>query len=151
VIAVDTNILVYAHRFESPFNQAAFERLTELANGTATWAIPWPCLHEFLGVVTNPRAFAPPTSLEGALSQIEIWLESPSLVLLTESPTHWTTLRSILIESAITGPRVHDARIMALCRQHGVRELWSADRDFSRFAGVKVVNPLVGHSGFHEP
>ena len=150
MIAVDTNILVYAHRFELPFNQAAFERLTGLANGTAAWAIPWPCLHEFLNVVTNPRVFRLPTPLEGALSQIEIWLESPSLALLTESPTHWTTLRAILVESAITGPRVHDARIMALCLQHGVRELWSADRDFSRFVGVKVVNPLVGQHGFHE-
>jgi predicted nucleic acid-binding protein len=72
------------------------------------------------------------------------------LALLTESPTHWTTLRAILLESVITGPRVHDARIMALCRQHGIRELWSADRDFSRFAGVKVVNPLIGQHGFHE-
>lgn len=150
MIAVDTNILVYAHRFELPFNQAAFERLTELANGPAAWAIPWPCLHEFLNVVTNPRVFRPPTPLEGALDQIEVWLESPSLTLLTESPTHWATLRAILVESAITGPRVHDARIMALCRQHGVRELWSADRDFSRFVGVKVVNPLVGPRGFHE-
>ena len=150
MIAVDTNILIYAHRFESPFNQAAFERLTDLANGTAAWAIPWPCLHEFLGVVTNPRAFAVPTSLERALGQIDIWLESPSLALLTESPTHWSILRGLLVESAITGPRVHDARIMALCLQHGVRELWSADRDFSRFAGVTVVNPLVGKRGFHE-
>jgi toxin-antitoxin system PIN domain toxin len=150
VIAVDTNILVYAHRFESPFNQAAFDRLTELANGTAAWAIPWPCLHEFLGIVTNHRIFPAPTSLERALDQVEIWLESPSLVLLTESPTHWGTLRAILVESAITGPRVHDARIMALCRQHGVRELWSADRDFSRFAGVRVVNPLIRQHGFHE-
>ena len=150
MIAVDTNILVYAHRFELPFNQAAFERLTELANGTAAWGIPWPCLHEFLNVVTNPRVFRPPTPLEGALDQIEIWLESPSLALLTESPTHWNTLRAVLLESAITGPRVHDARIIALCRQHGVRELWSADRDFSRFAGVRVVNPLIGQHGFHE-
>jgi uncharacterized protein len=151
VIAVDTNILIYAHRRDSPFYQIASIRLAELGEGTAIWAIPWHCLHEFLSVVTNPRAFARPTSLEEVLAQIEIWLESPSLVLLTESPTHWAMLRSILVESAITGPRVHAARIMALCRQHGVRELWSADRDFSRFAGVRVVNPLVGHSGFHEP
>jgi uncharacterized protein len=150
VIAVDTNILIYAHRFESPFNQTAFERLTELANGTAAWAIPWPCLHEFLSIVTNPRIFTPPTSLERALGQIEIWLESPSLALLTESPTHWNTLRALLVESAITGPKVHDARIMALCLQYGVREFWSADRDFSRFAGVRVVNPLVGQHRFHE-
>jgi hypothetical protein len=150
VIGVDTNILIYAHRFDSPFNQVAFERLTELANGAAAWGIPWPCLHEFLAIVTHPRIFSPPTSLERALGQIDIWLESPSLALLTESPTHWSTLRALLVESSVIGPRVHDARIMALCRQHGVRELWSADRDFSRFAGVTVVNPLVGQRGFHE-
>jgi toxin-antitoxin system PIN domain toxin len=150
VIGVDTNILIYAHRFDSPFNQVAFERLTELANGAAAWGIPWPCLHEFLAIVTHPRIFSPPTSLERALGQIDIWLESPSLALLTESPTHWSTLRALLVESSVIGPRVHDARIMALCRQHGVRELWSADRDFSRFAGVTVVNPLVGQRGFYE-
>jgi uncharacterized protein len=150
VIAVDTNILVYAHRFDSPFNQAAFERLTELANGTAAWSIPWPCLHEFLNVVTSRRVFAPPTPLERAIDQIDVWLESPSLTLLTESPTHWATLRTLLLESGVVGPRVHDARIMALCLQHGVREFWSLDRDFSRFAGVKLVNPLVGQRGFHE-
>jgi toxin-antitoxin system PIN domain toxin len=150
VIAVDTNILVYAHRFDSPFNQAAFDRLTELANGTALWGIPWPCLHEFLNVVTNPRVYAPPTSLERALDQIDAWLESPSLTLLTETPAHWMTLRSVLLESQVVGPRVHDARIMALCLQHGVREFWSMDRDFSRFPRVKVVNPLVGKRGFHE-
>jgi uncharacterized protein len=150
VIAFDTNILVYAHRRASPFYEVASKRLIELGQGAAPWAIPWPCLHEFLNVVTHPRVFAPPTSLEQALGQVDIWLESPSLALLTESSTYWTTLRSILVESAITGPRVHDARIAALCRQHGVRELWSADRDFSRFAGVRVVNPLIGQHGFHE-
>jgi toxin-antitoxin system PIN domain toxin len=150
VIAVDTNILVYAHRRASPFYEIASKLLIELGQGAAAWAIPWPCLHEFLGTVTHPRVFAPPTPLEHALGQIDIWLESPSLALLTESPTHWSTLRAVLVESAITGPRVHDARIMALCLQHGVREFWSADRDFSRFAGVRVVNPLVGQHGFHE-
>jgi len=88
--------------------------------------------------------------LEAALTQIDIWLESPSLALLTETPTHWSILRAVLVDSVVTGPRVHDARIMALCLQHGVREFWSADRDFSRFAGVRVVNPLVGQHGFHE-
>jgi uncharacterized protein len=150
VIAVDTNILVYAHRRDSPFYQIASGRLIELGQGAAAWSIPWPCLHEFLNVVTNRRVYAPPTPLERALDQIDIWLESPSLTLLTESSTHWATLRSLLLDGGIVGPRVHDARIMALCLQHGVRELWSLDRDFSRFAGVKVVNPLIGHRGFHE-
>ena len=150
MIAVDTNILVYAHRRASPFYEIASKRLVELSEGAAPWGIPWPCLHEFLNVVTNPRVLAPPTMLEAALAQIDIWLESPSLALLTETPTHWSIFRAVLVDSLVTGPRVHDARIMALCLQHGVREFWSADRDFSRFAGVRVVNPLVGQHGFHE-
>ena len=144
MIAVDTNILVYAHREESPFHAAAVPCVAALAEGPAIWAIPWPCVHEFLAIVTHPRIYAPPTPLARALDQVDAWLESPALTLLTESAAHWPTLRALLLAGRITGPRVHDARIAALCRQHGVRELWSADRDFSRFAGIVVVNPLVG-------
>ena len=144
MIAVDTNILVYAHREDSPFHDPASKRMTELAEGPSTWAIPWPCLHEFLAIVTHPRIYAPPTPLPRALDQVAAWLESPTLALLAESADHWLVLRSLLASGRIVGPRVHDARIVALCRQHGVRELWSADRDFNRFAGFAVVNPLVG-------
>jgi len=144
LIAVDTNLLVYAHREDSPFHNAAFDRIADLAAGPASWAIPWPCVHEFLAIVTHPRIYAPPTPLTAALDQVSAWLESPTLVLLTESAAHWPTLRALLIEGRIAGPQVHDARVVALCRQHGVRELWSADRDFTRFAGLTVVNPLVG-------
>ena len=144
MIAVDTNILVYAHREDSPFYERALERVAELAEGAALWAIPWPCLHEFLAVVTHPRIYGPPTPLARALEQIDAWRESPSLALLTESETHWPTLRGLLVAGRIVGPQVHDARIAALCAQHGVRELWSADRDFSRFPNLTVVNPLVG-------
>jgi toxin-antitoxin system PIN domain toxin len=144
LIAVDTNILVYAHREDSPFHAVAIERLAELAEGPATWAIPWPCLHEFLSIVTHPRIYVPPSPLTRALEQVDAWLGSPTLALLAESATHWSTLRALLVAGRVTGPRVHDGRVAALCRQHGVRELWSADRDFSRFAGLAVVNPLIG-------
>lgn len=144
MIAVDTNVLVYAHREDSPFHAAAAARVAALAEGRAPWAIPWPCLHEFLAIVTHPRIYAPPTPLARALDQAEAWLESPSLALLAEPAAHWSTLRPLLEGGRIAGPQVHDARIVALCQQHGVRELWSADRDFSRFAGLTVVNPLVG-------
>ena len=144
MIAVDTNILVYAHREESPFHERAFRRVAELAEGVATWAIPWPCLHEFLAIVTHPRIYAPPTPLARALDQVDAWLESPTLTLLAESTAHWSTLRALLARGRIAGSQVHDARVAALCQQHGVRELWSADRDFSRFAGLAVVNPLIG-------
>ena len=143
MIAVDTNILVYAHREELAFHRVAAARVTELAEGPATWAIPWPCIHEFLNIVTHPRLYTPPTPLARALGQIDIWLESPTLMLLSETTAHWPTLRAMLLAGRIMGPRVHDGRIAALCRQHGVRELWTADRDFSRFAGVTTANPLV--------
>lgn len=143
MIAVDTNILVYAHREDSPFHGAARQRIADLAEGSAMWAIPWPCLHEFLAIVTHPRIYAPATPLARALDQVDAWVESPTLVLLAESAEHWSTLRTLLAAGRIAGPHVHDARIVALCRQHGVRELWSADRDFSRFAGLSLVNPLV--------
>jgi toxin-antitoxin system PIN domain toxin len=142
VIAVDTNLLIYAHREESSWHTPALERIRALAEGRAPWAIPWPCLHEFLAIVTHPRIYAPPTPLEAALDQVDAWLESPSLALLGEGPGYWPALRSALVAGRVVGPRVHDARIAALCVSHGVRELWSADRDFSRFPDLVVRNPL---------
>jgi len=143
MIALDTNILVYAHREDAPFHKPAVRCLSELAEGRSTWAIPWPCLHEFLAIVTRPGIYHPPTPLSVALDHVDLLLESPTLVLLAESEQHWPDLRALLTASRVTGARVHDARIAALCRQHGVRELWSADRDFNRFPGLDVVNPLI--------
>lgn len=143
-IAVDTNILVYAHRSDSTFHQAAAPRVRELATGAASWAIPWPCLYEFFAVVTHPRVYNPPTPLEGALDQIDAWLEAPTLALLTEDHQHWSSLRGLLTSSRVIGPRVHDARIATLCLAHGVTTLWTADRDFSRFPELRVTNPLTG-------
>lgn len=144
MIAVDTNLLVFAHREDSPWHEAAYARLAELAGGRAAWAIPWPCLHEFLAIVTHPRIYNPPTPLATALDQVEAWIESPSLVLLAEPEGYWQELRSVLEGGRIAGPQVHDARVAAICRIHGVQELWSADRDFNRFPGLAVRNPLVG-------
>ncbi len=87
MIALDTNILVYAHREDSPWHAAAYRALGTLAEGSSPWAIPWPCLHEFLAVVTHPRIYDPPTPLALALDQIEAWLASPSLIILSERDT----------------------------------------------------------------
>lgn len=143
MIAVDTNILVYAHRIESEFCQPAAAAIRRLAESPEQWAIPWPCLHEFLAVVTHPRIFRVPSPIETAMSQIEIWRESPSLKLIGESGDYWRALTEILVQGKIVGPKVHDARIAAICRVHGVRELWSADRDFSRIRGVQIINPVL--------
>ncbi len=143
MIAVDTNVLVYAHREDSPWHEAAYGRVQALAEGRAPWAVPWPCLHEFIAIVTHPRIFMPPTPLAAAIDQIDAWLESPSLVLLAESDGYWQELKRLLVAGRVAGPRVHDARIAAICRYHGVGELWSADRDFGRFPDLNVVNPLL--------
>lgn len=144
MIAVDTNILVYAHRRESPFHARASRCVADLAQGRAAWAIPWPCIHEFLAIVTHPRIYSPPTPPARARDQVDAWLESPSLVLLSEGDGYWTALRDVAGSSHVAGPRIHDARVASLCCLHGVRELWSTDRDFSRFPRIAVRNPLVG-------
>lgn len=143
MIAVDTNLLVYAHRIDSPFHERAAACLRELAEARSDWALPWPCIHEFLAIATHPRIWDPPTPTEAALDQVEAWLESPSLVLLAESAEHWGVLRDQIVTGLIAGPRIHDARIAALCLAHGVRELWTADRDFGRFPSLATSNPLT--------
>lgn len=143
MIAVDTNILVYAHREDSPFHRKAERCLEALATGPAAWAIPWPCLHEFFSVVTHPRVYSPPSTTAEAFNQIDAWQSSPRLVSLSESPVYLAELKRVVTRGKIVGPRVHDARIAALCLSHGVSELWSADRDFSRMPDLKVRNPLL--------
>jgi uncharacterized protein len=142
VIAIDTNILVYAHRRDSPFHEPAAGRVREAAEGAQPWAIPWPCVHEFFSIATHPRIYDPPSTTGQACAQIQAWLDSPSLVLIGEGSTHWTTLRRLVSEGKVTGPLVHDARIAALCLAHGVSELWTINRDFTRFPTLKTRNPL---------
>jgi toxin-antitoxin system PIN domain toxin len=146
MIAVDSNLLVYAHREDSPWHEAAYACLAGLAEGREAWAIPWPCLHEFLAIATHPRIYDPPTPLAKAIDQIDAWLESPTVVLLAEAEDHWRHLSSLLRAGRVSGPRVHDARVAASCLQHGVRELWTVDRDFSRFPRLRTRNPLVANS-----
>ena len=144
MIAVDTNVLVHAHRRDALFHDAARDTVSTLAMGRAAWAIPWPCVHEFLAVVTHARIFRTPTPLAAACDQVDAWLESPTVMLLSEDrQAHWPALRPLLLASKISGPRIHDARVAALCLAHGVSELFTADRDFSRFPSLAVRNPLV--------
>jgi toxin-antitoxin system PIN domain toxin len=142
MIALDTNILVYARRSEAPHHSAARELLRKLSEGADPWAIPWPCIYEFLRIVTHPQIFNPPTPLRVALEDLDSLLASPTLSLLGQGPAHAGHLRRTIIEAKATGNLVHDAHIAALVFEHGVRELWSNDRDFSRFPGLRVRNPF---------
>ncbi len=143
MIAVDTNILVYAHRADSSWHEPASSVITELAEGQSPWAIPWPCIYEFLAIVTHPRIYKPPTPVEDALVQVDRWLESPSVHLISDDDAFFEVVRPIVKASGVRGGAVHDARIVALCVYHGVKKLLTADRDFSRFPQVRTENPLI--------
>ena len=143
LIAVDTNLLVYAHRKDSGWHDRALACLDQLASSPGPWAIPWPCLHEFYAIVTHLRIFDPPTPPAIAVDQISAWLEAPNVVVLAESSGYWERLRSMIETGRVVGPQVHDARVAALCLYHGVGALWSADRDFGRFPELEVQNPLL--------
>ena len=100
-------------------------------------------MYEFLRVITHPRVFDPPTDLEPAIEDLGSLLESPSLVLLGEGPAHASHLRRMVLQGRVTGNLMHDAHIAALAIEHGVSELWTADRDFARFPGLRIRNPFT--------
>jgi toxin-antitoxin system PIN domain toxin len=143
LIALDTNLLVFAYRQDSEFHALAVERLRPVVEGSNPWALPWPCVHEFLGVVTNARIYKPASPLSNAFAFLRSMLSSPQVQLLAEGPGYLDKLCEIALAAKLSGPRIHDARIAALCLHHGVNELWSADRDFSAFPQLRVRNPLV--------
>ena len=141
--AVDTNILIYAEITSSPQHSRAHQVLTELAQGPAAWAIPWPCIYEFLRLVMHPRVYHPPLASQVALQDLKAILASPSLVLLSETAVHATILDEVVKQSGVAGDLMHDAHIVALCREHGASELLTGDRDFTRFTGLKITNPFT--------
>ncbi len=143
MIAVDTNILVYAHQGWNPEQPAAHALIKALAAGTERWAIPWPCVYEFYGVVTNQRVWkAHASTPEQAWTQLLDWFHSPSVTLLAETATTATVLGPLL-RDRVRGAKVHDARIASLCLEHGVDTLYSRDRDFALFPELTVVDPFA--------
>jgi predicted nucleic acid-binding protein len=113
VIAVDTNVLVYAHRRECREHTLARDAVSHLAEGQARWAIPWPCIYEFISVVTNPRIWKDAASTPAqAWSQVEAWLGSPRLALLSETPEFETVLAGIAQLPRVREADGSDARVV---------------------------------------
>jgi hypothetical protein len=141
LIALDTNLLVYAFDGSAHNHRQALDLLRGLAEGRRPWALPWPCVPEFVNSVTG-RRFAQPASVATALAFLDQVLGAPSLRCLMPTEDTRRVLRDVLEDSGVRGPAVHDAHIFALCLEHGVRELLTADKGFRRFRGLKVRDPF---------
>ena len=141
--ALDTNILVYAHRKESTFHRTANDLLRRFAEGDRAWAIPWPCIYEFFSIVTSPRIWKDSASSpEQAWKQLKAWTDSPTCCLLNETRDFINVLGAFMQKPRVRGPIIHDARIAAICLAHGVEELLTVDRDFSLFPELCTHNPV---------
>jgi toxin-antitoxin system PIN domain toxin len=137
LIAVDTNILVYAHREEAPEHRRALAALTELAEGEAAWALPVFVIGEFLRVVTHPR-MPRPTPAADAVTAIDRLLASPSVRVLSPGRGYWQILKETAEEARVHGNLFIDAQIVAVCLEGGATTVLTEDRDFRRFAGITI-------------
>jgi uncharacterized protein len=149
MIAIDTNVLVYAHRQDSPFHSAALAALTQLGLSKRQWGIPWPCIHEFISIVTGPAFEKSGTPLEQALDTVRAWIEHPNCSVLCETSNHFSLLSGLSQRAQVSGGAIHDARIAAICIEHQVEEFWTLNRDFHRFPDLRLRNPVV--ASLHEP
>lgn len=149
MIAIDTNILVYSHRNNAPQFEMATSAIENLSRSGEAWAIPWPCVAEFIAIVSGP-AFGPnATPLLIAIETIKTWLAHPNCTAISETDDSFDILAELAIRAKLKGSAIHDARIAAICISHGVSELWTADRDFQKFPDIRTRNPLV--PSLHEP
>ena len=137
MIAVDTNVLIYAHRRETSLHAVSLRRLTDMAEAEAPWGLPVFCLAEFVRVVTHLRVFRPPSALDVALEFLQRLLESPSLRLLLPGPGYAGLFARACASAAVRGNLAFDAQMAAVCREHGITELLTADRDFARFPDLR--------------
>jgi toxin-antitoxin system PIN domain toxin len=143
MIGIDTNILVYAHRKDMSFHSKADKFLSDLVGDSTSMAIPYPCLSEFLSIVTNPKIFKIPSPREIALEELENFLSLPNVYCIGELTGYFSLFKEISLKAKISGGEYYDARIAAICIQHEIKVFYSADRDFNRFPRLKIKNPLV--------
>ncbi len=143
MIAIDTNVLIYAHVPSFAQHASALNALEQLANSGAVWAVPWPCAYEFCAVITNRKWRSDALDAPGVVAILRSLESAPNFRFLGATPLHLNYFAQTLSLSGVSGGQVHDARIAATCLEHNVSELWSADRDFSRFVGLRTRNPLV--------
>ncbi len=141
MILVDANLLIYAHNASSTHYHDARQWLQSELAGPGPVGVSWTSLLAFLRISTSPRVFPAPFSLEEASTVVDQLLTQPSLTVLQPGRRHWAILRQLLVDAQARGPLAMDAHLAALALEHGAT-MYTTDRDFARFPGLRVVNPL---------
>ena len=143
-IAVDTNILLHCVNNKSPYHDKANGFLHGLLAEGTPWCLTWGTIYEFLRVSTHRRAFPEPLTWQQATRFLDVLLDREEVSVLTPTGQHWTTLNRTLTEvSPPAGNLFHDISTAVILREHGIREIATADADFLQFRFLKVVNPLL--------
>lgn len=141
MILVDANILIYAYHPRSPFHERAKTWVEMAFEGNDPVRLPWSTLLAFLRITTNPKVFEHPLGIEEAAASVASWLDVPGVAPIEPGERYWGILQKLLVDSRATGAIVSDAALAALALEHGAT-LVTTDRDFRRFAGLKLLNPL---------
>ncbi|PKB64376.1 MAG: VapC toxin family PIN domain ribonuclease [SAR202 cluster bacterium Io17-Chloro-G2] len=140
---IDANILVYVHREDAPQHSDYFEWFSDLAQSDQPFAITDLIFSGFLRVVTHQRIFAPPSPMAAALAFANDLRNHPNCVSIAPGKRHWDIFTKLCREANTRGNLIPDAYLAALAIESG-SDLVTADRDFSRFPGLRVVYPLMG-------
>lgn len=142
MILIDTNLLLYAHDATSAHHARARRWLEEVLSGGEPVRFAWTGVLAFIRISTDPRILARPFTAEEAGAAVSRWLQQPCAGMLDPGERHWEILQRLLVEGQVHGPLVTDAHLAALAIEHGAM-LCTADRDFTRFSGLRTQNPLA--------
>lgn len=142
-VAVDVNVLVYASDESSAFHAKALDLVEGLARGTELLYLFWPVVLGYLRVVTHPAIFPRPLSVEAAMGNIDALLARPQTRSPGEGETFWPVYGATTAHLVVRGNLVPDAHLVALMRENGVGMLWTHDRDFRKFEGIRVRDPFA--------
>jgi uncharacterized protein len=142
VILIDANLLIYAYHVRSPFHERSRRWIESVFSAREPVRLPWASVLAFLRIATNVRAFEQPLSMVEAQAAVASWFEQPAVDIIEPGERYWPILRRLLLDAQVSGPLVSDAALAALAIEHGAT-LCTSDRDFSRFQGVKLHNPLA--------
>ena len=142
MIIVDANVLLYAYHPRAESHDRCRTWIEQAFSGEEPVAIAWVTILAFVRISTNPRVFEQPLLAREALAAVSSWLARPSVSVVEAGEACWEIFRQVVVDAQITGPLVMDAFLAALALENGAT-LATTDRDFSRFAGLKLVNPAA--------